>query len=140
MPVPGLTILAATILCGLLGGCATSEGTGVSQAGGGERAASGKPTFLQRTYMTMDTRCRAVKRPTAVLTEPPRHGKVRMATRRAKAEYGPGDHQHCDGRVGTALAFEYTSRRGYRGPDGFGVQVRYSDGEIRQARFEVEVD
>ena len=89
--------------------------------------------------MTMDERCRPVKRPTGALTEPPRHGKVRMATRSAKAEYGPGDYQHCDGKLGPSLAFEYTSRPGYRGSDSFGVRVRYDDGEIRPARFDVEV-
>ncbi|MGX5736227.1 hypothetical protein [Bosea thiooxidans] len=131
------TVLTATLLCGLLGGCVSSGGT--SSADGVERVAAGRPTFLQQTYMTMDERCRPVKRPTGLLTEPPRHGKVRMATRNAKAEYGPGDNQHCDGKLGPSLAFEYTSKPGYRGPDSFGVRVRYNDGEIRQARFDVEV-
>ncbi|CAH1660730.1 conserved exported hypothetical protein [Hyphomicrobiales bacterium] len=140
MPVPGLTVLAATLLCGLLGGCVSSGGTASPNEAGAERVASGKPTFLQQTYMTMDRRCRPVKRPTGVLTEPPRHGKVRMATKTAKAEYGPGEYRHCDGKPGPSLAFEYTSRPGYRGPDQFGVRVRYSDGEIRQAQFKVEVD
>ena len=130
------TVVTAVLLCGLLAGC-VSSGAGSSE--GVERVASGKPTFLQQTYMTMDERCRPVKRPTGVLTEPPLHGKVRMATRRANAEYGPGEYQHCDGKPGPSLAFEYTSRPGYRGPDGFGVRVRYNDGEIRQARFDVEV-
>lgn len=138
MPIPGLTILAATFLCGLLGGCVTSGGTTASEEGA-ERVAAGKPTFLRQTYMTMDEHCRPVKRPTGMLTEPPVHGKVRMATKNAKAEYGPGDHQHCDGKLGPSLAFEYTGRPGYRGPDSFGVRVRYNDGEIRQARFKVEV-
>ncbi len=92
------TVLTATLLCGLLAGCVSSGGT--SSADSVERVASGKPTFLQQTYMTMDERCRPVKRPTGVLTEPPLHGKVRMATRNAKAEYGPGDYQHCDGKLG----------------------------------------
>lgn len=140
MPVPGLTVLAATLMCGMLGGCVTSGDPAPPAAEGAERVAAGKPTFLQQTYMTMDTSCRPVKPPTAVLTEPPRHGKVRMAKRNAKAEYGPGDHQHCDGKIGPSLAFEYTSRRNYRGPDRFGVRVRYSDGEIRHAQFKVEVD
>lgn len=131
------TVLTATLLCGLLAGCVSSGGT--SSADSVERVASGKPTFLQQTYMTMDERCRPVKRPTGVLTEPPLHGKVRMATRNAKAEYGPGDYQHCDGQLGPSLAFEYTSRPGYRGSDSFGVRVRYDDGEIRPARFDVEV-
>ena len=131
------TVLTATLLCGLLAGCVSSGGT--SSADSVERVASGKPTFLQQTYMTMDERCRPVKRPTGVLTEPPLHGKVRMATRNAKAEYGPGDYQHCDGKLGPSLAFEYTSRPGYRGSDSFGVRVRYDDGEIRPARFDVEV-
>jgi len=131
------TVLIATLLCGLLGGCVSPSGT--SSADSVERVASGKATFLQQTYMTMDARCRPVKRPTGVLTELPQHGKVRMATRSAKAEYGPGDHQHCDGKLGPSLAFEYTSRPGYRGSDSFGVRVRYNDGEIRPARFDVEV-
>lgn len=139
MPVPGLTVLVATLLCGMLGGCVSSGGTASPNEAGAERVASGKPTFLQQTYMTMDERCRPVKRPTGTLTEPPRHGKVRMATKTAKAEYGPGDHQHCDGKPGPSLAFEYTSRPGYRGPDRFGVRVRYSDGEIRHVQFKVEV-
>lgn len=131
------TFLTAILLCGLLGGCVSTSGT--SSADNVERVASGKPTFLQQTYMTMDEHCRPVKRPTGVLTELPRHGKVRMATRNAKAEYGPGDHQHCDGKLGPSLAFEYTSRPGYRGSDSFRVRVRYNDGEIRPARFDVEV-
>lgn len=138
MPVPGLTILAATLLCGLLGGCVTSGGT-ASSDDGVDRVAAGEPTVMQQTYMTMDKRCRPVKRPTGVLTEPPRHGKVRMVARRGKAQYGPGDHQHCDGRIGPSLGFEYTSRGDYRGPDSFGVRVRYNDGEIRHARFKVDV-
>jgi len=126
----------AILSCSLLGGC-VSSGTGSSD--GVERVAAGKPTVLQQTYMTMDERCRPVKRPTGVLTEPPHHGKVRMATRTANAEYGQGEYQHCDGKPGPSLAFEYTSKPGYRGPDSFGVRVRYNDGEIRQARFDVEV-
>ncbi|WP_353181289.1 hypothetical protein [Bosea sp. (in: a-proteobacteria)] len=126
------------LLCGLLGGC-VARGGAASVDDGTERVAAGRPTFLQQTYMTMDTRCRPVKRPTAVLTAPPRHGTVRMATRSARAAYGPGDHRHCDGRIGPSLAFEYTSRGDYRGPDGFAARVRYHDGEIRQARFAVEV-
>lgn len=137
MLLPRPAILAALPICGLLAGCVASGST--APAGGAERVASGSPTFLERTFMTMDARCRPVKRPTGVLTDPPRHGKVRMATRSAAAEYGPGDHEHCDGRTGPSLAFEYTSRDGYRGPDGFGVRVRYNDGEIRHARFAVEV-
>ncbi len=137
MPVPGLTLLAATLLCGLLGGCVTPGDPASSD--GVERVAAGKPAFLKQTYMTMDARCRPVKRPTGLLTQPQRHGKVRMATRSARAEYGPGDHEHCDGKVGASLAFEYTSRPGYRGPDSFAVRVRYNDGEIRHARFDVEV-
>lgn len=139
MPVPGLTVFVATLLCGMLGGCVSSGGTTSPGEAGAERVASGQPTFLQQTYMTMDTRCRPVKRPTGALTEPPRHGKVRMATKTANAEYGPGDHQHCDGKPGPSLAFEYTSRAGYRGPDQFDVRVRYSDGEIRHAQLKVEV-
>lgn len=140
MPVPGLTVLVATLLCGMLGGCVGSGGTALQNQAGAERVASGKPTFLQQTYMTMDRRCRPVKRPTGVLTEQPRHGTVRMATKTAKAEYGPGEYQHCDGKPGPSLAFEYTSRAGYKGPDRFGVRVRYSDGETRHAQFKVEVD
>ena len=66
-------------------------------------------------------------------------GRSSAAARRARAAYGPGDHRHCDGRIGPSLAFEYTSRGDYRGPDGFAARVRYHDGEIRQARFAVEV-
>lgn len=133
MPSLRPTVLAAT----LLGGCVTSGGTTPPHA---ERVASGVPTVLQQTYMTMDKRCRPVKRPTGILTEPPRQGQVRMATRTAKAEYGPGEYQHCNGKPGPSLAFEYTSRPGYRGPDRFGLRVRYRDGEIRRAQFNVDVD
>lgn len=140
MPVPGLTILAATLLCGLLGGCVTTDGDAPGLAEGAERVASGKPTFLQKTFMTMDERCRPIRRPSGVLTEPPRHGKVRLATRKAGAEYGPGPFQHCNGKVGPSLAFEYTSKPGYRGADSFLVRIRYNDGEIRYERFEIAVD
>lgn len=140
MPVPGLTVLVTTLLCGMLDGCVSPGGMASPSKAGAERVASGKPTFLQQTYMTMDKRCRPVKRPTGMLTERPQHGKVRMATKSAAAEYGPGELQHCDGKVGPSLAFEYTSRPGYRGPDQFGVRVRYSDGETRHAQFNVEVD
>lgn len=138
MPIPGLTILAATLLCGLLGGC-VSSGAPVMTDDSVERVAAGIPTVMQETYMTMDERCRPVKRPTGRLSEPPRHGKVRMVARNGKAQYGAGEYRHCDGKVGPALAFEYTSRPGYRGPDSFGVRVRYNDGEIRDARFKVQV-
>ena len=139
MPVPARTILVAALLCCMLGGCVSTGSTDGPDEAGTERVASGKPTFLQQTYMTMDARCRPVKRPTGTLTEAPRHGKVRMATKTANAEYGPGDHQHCNGKPGPSLAFEYASRPGYRGPDRFGVRVRYNDGEIRHAQFKVEV-
>ncbi len=139
MPAPELTLLAVTLLCGMLGGCVGSGGPATPEGAGLERVASGKPTFLQQTYMTMDRRCRPIRRPTGVLTEPPRHGKVRMATKNAKAEYGPGEYRHCDGEPGPSLAFEYTSRPGYRGSDRFGARVRYSDGEIRHAQFKIEV-
>ncbi|WP_454658820.1 hypothetical protein [Bosea beijingensis] len=140
MPVPGLIVVGATLLCGMLGGCVTTEGTAPGQADSTERVASGKRTFLQKTFMTMDERCRPVPRPKGVLTEPPRHGKVRLATRKAAAEYGPGPMRHCDGKVGPSLAFEYASKRGYRGPDSFLVRIRYNDGEIRHERFEIAVD
>ena len=117
MPVPGLIVVGATLLCGMLGGCVTTEGTAPGQADSTERVASGKRTFLQKTFMTMDERCRPVPRPKGVLTEPPRHGKV-----------------------GPSLAFEYASKRGYRGPDSFLVRIRYNDGEIRHERFEIAVD
>lgn len=139
MPLPEMTTLGLVLLCGLLGGCVTS-GDGVPPATDAvDKVASGEPTFLQQTYMTMDKSCRPVKRPTAVLTEQPRHGTVRMATRKAAAVYGPGPYRHCDGRIGASLAFEYTSEPGYRGRDAFEVRVRYADGEISHGRFEVEV-
>lgn len=140
MPVPGLTLLAATLLCGMLGGCVTPDGTAPGQAEGTERVESGKPTFLQKTFMTMDERCRPIRRPSGVLTEPPRHGKVRLATRKAEAEYGPGPFQHCNRKVGPSLAFEYTSKAGYRGADSFLVRIRYKNGETRSERFGVKVD
>ncbi|HEV7257478.1 MAG TPA: hypothetical protein VGN82_06820 [Bosea sp. (in: a-proteobacteria)] len=139
MPVSGRSITAATLLGALLGGCVTAGGSAQSDANGVDRVAAGEPTFLRQTYMTMDERCRSLKRPTAMLTQPPQHGTVRMATRNAKAVYGPGPQVHCDGKVGTSLAFEYTPRPGYRGPDAFEVRVRYGDGEIRPGRFDVEV-
>lgn len=108
-------------------------------ADGVDRVVAGEPTFMRQTYMTMDRLCRQVKRPTAVLTQRPRHGTVRMRTRKARAVYGPGPHEHCDGKIGNALAFEYTSAPDYRGRDGFAVRVRYSDGEIRHGRYEIEV-
>lgn len=138
MPISELTTLGLILLCGALGGCVTSGGSDTA-AEGIDRAIAGEPTFMQQTYMTMDTRCRQVKRPTAVLTQKPQHGSVRMLTRKAKAVYGLGPYEHCDGKVGNALAFEYTSDPAYRGRDSFKVQVRYSDGEIRHGRYEVEV-
>ncbi len=138
MPLPGLTTLGLILLCSALGGCVTSGGSDTA-ADGIDRAVAGEPTFMQQTYMTMDKRCRQVKRPTAVLTQKPQHGSVRMLTRKAKAVYGPGAYAHCDGKVGNALAFEYTSDPGYRGRDSFTVRVRYSDGEIRHGRYEVDV-
>lgn len=139
MPIPGLTTLGLILVCGALGGCVTAGDQADAAADGIERAVAGEPTFMQQTYMTMDKRCRQVKRPTAVLTRKPQHGSVRMLTRKARAVYGPGPYEHCDGKVGNALAFEYTSAQGYRGRDGFEVRVRYSDGEIRHGRYEVEV-
>jgi hypothetical protein len=138
MPIPGLTTLGLILLCGSLGGCVTSGGNDTA-ADGIDRAVAGEPTFMQQTYMTMDKRCRQVKRPTAVLTQKPQHGSVRMLTRKAAAVYGPGPYVHCDGKVGNALAFEYTSAPDYRGRDSFEVRVRYSDGEIRHGRYEVDV-
>jgi hypothetical protein len=136
MPISELTTLGLILLCGALGGCVTSGDRNVD---GIDRAVAGEPTFMQQTYMTMDKRCRQVKRPTAMLTQKPRHGSVRMLTRKAAAVYGPGPYAHCDGKVGKALAFEYTSAPGYRGRDAFAVRVRYSDGEIRHGRYEVDV-
>lgn len=137
MPIPGLTTLGLMLLCGALGGWVTSGGD--TAAEGVDRVVAGAPTFMQQTYMTMDKRCRQVKRPTAVLTQKPLHGSVRMLTRKAAAVYGPGPYEHCDGKVGNALAFEYTSAHDYRGRDRFEVRVRYSDGEIRHGRYEIEV-
>lgn len=136
MPVPGMMTLGLILLCSALGGCVTSGDPG---AEGVDRVVTGEPTFLQQTYMTMDKSCRPVKRPTALLTQKPRHGKVRMATRKAAAVYGPGPYQHCDGRIGSSLAFEYTSQPGYRGRDGFEVRVRYADGEISHGRYDIEI-
>lgn len=125
----------APILLGLvLGGCA-----GRMAEDGIDRVPAGKSTMLQQTYMTMDERCRPILRPTGRLAQAPRHGSVRMLPRQASAVYGPGPHRHCDGKVGPALAFEYTPEPGYRGPDAFTVRVRYNDGEIRHGRFDVEV-
>lgn len=139
MPVSRLVVVISTLLCALLGGCVTSNRGLSPESDGIDRVAAGEPTFLRQTYMTMDERCRSLKRPTAVLTQPPRHGTVRMATRHAKAVYGPGSQAHCDGKIGTSLAFEYTPRSGYRGSDAFEVRVRYGDGEIRPGRFDVEI-
>lgn len=138
MPVSAPMVVTSALLCAMLGGCVTSGGAS-SESDGIDRVAAGEPTFLRQTYMTMDERCRPLKRPTAVLTQPPQHGVVKMATRHAKAVYGPGPQAHCDGKVGASLAFEYTPRSGYRGPDSFEVRVRYGDGEIRAGRFDVEV-
>jgi hypothetical protein len=134
---PGPTTRGLVLLCGMLGGCVTSGGGPVTD--GIERVVAGEASFMQQTYMTMNERCRQVKRPTAVLTQKPQHGSVRMLTRKATAVYGPGPYAHCDGKVGNALAFEYTSNSHYRGRDSFEVRVRYSDGEIRHGRYEVEV-
>lgn len=109
MPIPGLTTLGLILLCGALGGCVSSSGKIDTAADGIDRVVAGEPTFMQQTYMTMDKSCRQVKRPTAVLTQKPLHGSVRMLTRKAAAVYGPGPYAHCDGKVGKALAFEYTS-------------------------------
>lgn len=145
MIIPGATPLALMLLCGALGGCVTGGDRMDRTAAGVDRVASGTPTFMQQTYMqqtymTMDERCRPVKRPTAVITRDPAHGKVRMTTRRAAAVYGPGAYAHCDGKVGRSLAFEYTSKPGYRGHDAFEVRVRYADGETRDGRFEIAVE
>lgn len=139
MPVARRAVVTATLLSAMLGGCVTSGGGASSESDGIDRVAAGEPTFLRQTYMTMDERCRPLKRPTAVLTQPPQHGVVKMATRHAKAVYGPGPQAHCDGKVGASLAFEYTPRPGFRGADAFEVRVRYGDGEIRPGRFDVEV-
>lgn len=135
MPAPQLKLIGLA----LLGGCVASGDAARQATTGGDIVASGTPAIMQQTYMTMDTRCRPIARPTAVLTQPPRHGTVRMLTRRAKAVYGPGPHRHCDGRIGPSLAFEYTSAPGYRGRDAFEVRVRYADGELRDGRFDIEV-
>lgn len=136
MPVPGMMTLGLILLCSALGGCVTSGDPG---AEGVDRVVTGEPTFLQQTYMTMDKSCRPVKRPTAVLTRKPQHGTVRMATRKAAAVYGPGPYRHCDGKIGSSLAFEYTSEPGYRGRDGFEVRVRYADGELSHGRYDIEI-
>ncbi|WP_186417215.1 hypothetical protein [Bosea sp. CS1GBMeth4] len=139
MPIPGRTTLGLILLCGALGGCVTSGDSVDSAPDGIDRVVAGEPAFMQQTYMTMDERCRQVTRPSAVLTQKPRHGTVRMLTHRARAVYGPGSYAHCDGRLGNSLAFEYTSAPDYRGRDGFTVRVRYADGEIRHGRYEIEV-
>ncbi|AOO80068.1 hypothetical protein BHK69_05900 [Bosea vaviloviae] len=140
MARPGLFLFCGLLLlCGGLGGCVTSGDGRLSEADGIDRVAAGEPTVMQQTYMTMDMRCRPVKRPTAVLTQPPRYGKVRMLPRRGAATYGPGPYRHCDGKVGPSLAFEYISAPDYRGRDAFAVRVRYADGELRHGRFEVEI-
>jgi hypothetical protein len=139
MPVRGMMTIALVLSGSLLGGCVTSGPGAIQGMEGIDRVSAGEPTVLRRTYMTMDKRCRPVKRPTAVLTQPPQHGSVRMLTRKARARYGPGPYRHCDGRIGPALSFEYTSAPDYRGGDSFAVRVRYADGELRSGRFEVEV-
>ncbi|WP_439495488.1 hypothetical protein [Bosea sp. (in: a-proteobacteria)] len=139
MPARRMTMIALVLSGSLLGGCVTSGSGAMQGTEGIDRVAAGEPTVLRRTYMTMDERCRPVKRPTGMLTEPPQHGSVRMLTRRARARYGPGPYRHCDGRIGPALGFEYTSVPDYRGGDSFAVRVRYADGELRSGRFEVEV-
>lgn len=138
--IPGLTPFALVLLCGALGGCVTGGEMADGEEANIERVPSGKPIFMQQTFMTMDKRCRAVKRPTAVVTRNPAHGKVRMATRKAAAVYGPGDYAHCDGKIGNSLAFEYTSKPDYRGRDTFEIRVRYADGETRKGRFDIVVE
>lgn len=139
MPTAAPTTLGLILFCSLLGGCVSSGDKALQGGKGIDRVRAGEPTFLEETYMTMDERCRPVRRPTAVVTERPQHGKVRMATRPAKAVYEPGPYRHCNGKVGSSLAFEYTSSPEYRGRDSFAVRVRYADGELRTGRFEVEV-
>lgn len=139
MPIPGTTIFGRALLCSLLGGCVTSGDRALQETAGVDRAIAGEPSFMQQTYMTMDESCRPIRRPTAVLARKPQHGTVRMLTRKARAVYGPGPYQHCDGEIGSSLAFEYTSRPDYRGRDAFEVRVRYADGEMRSGRFDVEV-
>ncbi len=139
MPIPGITFLGLAVLCGTLGGCVSSGDRMLEAAEGIDRALAGERTLMQQTYMTMDESCRPIRRPTAVLTQKPQHGKVRMLTRQAAAVYGPGPYQHCDGRIGSSLAFQYTSKPGYRGRDGFEVRVRYADGEISHGRYDIEV-
>lgn len=140
MIVPAVTQLAPVLLCGLFGGCVTGNESAGREGAALERAVSGRPIFMQQTYMTIDRRCRALKRATAVVTRTSDHGTVRMRTRKAAAVYGPGDYAHCDGKIGNSLAFAYTSKPNYRGRDAFEIRVRYADGETRQARFDIAVE
>lgn len=130
---------AGALLTGLmLGGCvATSESAKLADEV--DQVRSGRSTFMQRTFMTMDEQCRSTRRPTATVVEAPKRGRVETTTQNATAIYEAGPYAHCNDRLGKALAFRYTSEPNYRGPDSFRVRVRYADGEIRHARYNIQV-
>lgn len=134
----GAKLTVMLLAGGLLGGCiATSEQARLADEI--DQVRSGQTSFLQRTFMTMDKSCASVRRPSGTLVETPKHGSVTMVTQNASAIYENDEYRHCHGKIGKALAFKYTAQPGYRGPDSFRVRIRYSDGEIRHARYNLNV-
>ena len=130
-----------TLLLGALalGGCVSSSESAFRALDQKQRVAAGKRVALDRGYLSFNEQCQPLNRPTGRLVGPAAHGSVRMAKRYAEAIYGPGPHQHCNGKIGPALGVEYTSRPDYRGLDAFDVRIRYADGETSIDRFAVEV-
>jgi hypothetical protein len=122
-----------------LGGCVSSSESAFRALDAPKRIAAGKPTALDRGYLTFNDKCQPQPRPTGRLVGSPSHGSAHVIKRHAAAIYGPGPYEHCNGKVGPALGVEYTSHPDYRGPDAFEARIRYADGEIRIDRFVVEV-
>jgi hypothetical protein len=133
--------LAWTLLPGLLalGGCVSSSESAFRALDAPKGVVAGTPTALDSGYLTFNEKCQPQPRPTGRLTRHPSHGSARVIKRNAAAIYGPGPYEHCNGKVGPALAVQYTSTPDYRGPDAFDLRIRYSDGETRIDRFVVEV-
>lgn len=102
-------------------------------------APSGQPIRVVLSYM-VNPDCTKAGDVTIRLTSPPGHGHVTIRNVRANPNFNQSNPRHvCNTHKVEAIAVIYTSRPGYLGPDRFSIDQFYSDGELRQTEYVIDV-
>jgi hypothetical protein len=125
--------LIALGLCAL-GACAPAN----AQEGMVYVIRPGTSRTLQSGFISMNAQCRQLPLPRLSLVEGPSYGRVAFGVGRAHPSFGPDGHQHCNNRIGKASAVVYRAPM-QQVDDSFTVRVRFSDGEIRQQSYSIQV-